>query len=231
MEYPINSSETVEKAFQEFLENYMGKQFDELDMQEISDYVMKHIYKSDPVLDVRRFMQVGGTPVANVPTLPTAGALNLYLNLILEEVVEFAIACSPNGDLEVDTALHKAINKIWTIKDKMKAAGKMANITEALDALVDLQYVMHNATNGLGLHNVFHAGHDLVHASNMSKFATDIADATKTHEEYKAQNKEAYIEMVTNLFVVKRKEDGKILKAACWVEADLRPLVSPTLEQ
>ena len=223
--------EAVETAFLVFLEEMFPNDLDSISSQMILDYVMNNIYKADPVQDVRHFMQVGGTPVAHEPTLPTVGALNLYLNLILEEVVEFAIACSPDGHTVVDVALHKALNKVWTIQDKMKAARKVANIVEALDALVDLQYVMHNATNGLGLHKVFHDGHDLVHASNMSKFATNAEDAAKTLDDYKAQNKEAYIELVLNLFVVKRKEDGKILKAACWKEADLQPLISLPLER
>lgn len=220
-----NKKESVETALFIFLEDFLGEKVDGDVTVAIADYVMKNIYKADAVNNVRTFMQVGGTPVATEPTLPSKEALMLYLNLILEEVVEFAIASHHEGENYINAALLKAFNKVNAIATKMRKEGKENNIVDALDALVDLEYVMHNATNGLGLHNVFHDAHDLVHASNMSKFTRIKSEADATLEAYKAEGKDAVVVKVYDYYVVKRIEDGKILKAACWNEADLSGLV------
>ena len=92
---------------------------------------------------VREFHETYGLAVKAAPDLADARINALRVSLLAEELEEF------------------------------KAAVAAANPLAALDALVDLQYVLDGAFLSLGLHKVKADAFAEVHRSNMSKLGAD----------------------------------------------------------
>lgn len=64
-----------------------------------------------------------------------------------------------------------------------------------------------------------------VHDSNMSKFCKTLYEADLTLNKYHIQNIDAYHVFVNGLYVVKRRDDNKILKSINYHAVDLTDLV------
>lgn len=119
---------------------------------------------------VREFHETYGLAVKAAPDLADTRINALRVSLLAEELEEF------------------------------KAAVAAANALAALDALVDLQYVLDGAFLSLGLHNVKAAAFAEVHRSNMSKLGADGKP-------------------------VRRESDGKVLKGPNFFQPNLQQFI------
>lgn len=151
-----------------------------------------------------RFNKRGGQDVANndIFKVPIEEDLLLQSSLIREELAETIFA--------------------YQNKDK----------EGILDGLVDLTYVVFGMVNRFGLKESFIKAFDRVHESNMGKFCNTIDEAEKTSNYYKTKGIETTITFLEDedVYVVKRKLDGKILKSINWKEAKLGDLIKDRKE-
>lgn len=155
------------------------------------------MYKEPQALtDVAKFMKAFTQPVLDVPTIPSADRCELRVNLIQEELNELSVAI------------------------------KAKDIVECADAFADLQYVLSGAIHEFGLGERFGNIFDNVHQSNMSKICTSYEDAADTLKHYKNQGIEVYSEKLEgDTYVIKRKEDNKVLKSINYTPAKLTSIV------
>ena len=155
------------------------------------------MYKEPQALtDVAKFMKAFTQPVLDVPTIPSTDRCELRVNLIQEELNE--------------------------LSDAIKAK----DIVECADAFADLQYVLSGAIHEFGLGERFGNIFDNVHQSNMSKICTSYEDAADTLKHYKNQGIEVYSEKLEgDTYVIKRKEDNKVLKSINYTPAKLTSIV------
>ena len=119
---------------------------------------------------VREFHETYGLAVKAAPDLADTRINALRVSLLAEELEEF------------------------------KAAVAAANPLAALDALVDLQYVLDGAFLSLGLHKVKADAFAEVHRSNMSKLGADGKP-------------------------VRRESDGKVLKGPNFFQPNLQQFI------
>jgi predicted HAD superfamily Cof-like phosphohydrolase len=134
--------------------------------------------------------------IGSTPAIPDAQTCELRENLLQEELNEFTTAIE-NDDL-----------------------------VEATDALIDLQYVLSGAIIAFGLHNIAYDLFEEVQRSNMSKLCKTMDEALATVEHYKIKKGfNCYIKESGDLFVVKRVEDGKILKSVAYSPCDLKSII------
>ena len=155
------------------------------------------MYKEPQALtDVAKFMKAFTQPVLDVPTIPSTDRCELRVDLIQEELNE--------------------------LSDAIKAK----DIVECADAFADLQYVLSGAIHEFGLGERFGNIFDNVHQSNMSKICTSYEDAADTLKHYKNQGIEVYSEKLEgDTYVIKRKEDNKVLKSINYTPAKLTSIV------
>ena len=155
------------------------------------------MYKEPQALtDVAKFMKAFTQPVLDVPTIPSTDRCELRVELIQEELNE--------------------------LSDAIKAK----DIVECADAFADLQYVLSGAIHEFGLGERFGNIFDNVHQSNMSKICTSYEDAADTLKHYKNQGIEVYSEKLEgDTYVIKRKEDNKVLKSINYTPAKLTSIV------
>lgn len=90
--------------------------------------------------------------------------------------------------------------------DELKAALAEGDIVEALDALIDLQYVLDGAFLSFGLHGVKDAAFREVHRSNMSKLGEDGTP-------------------------ILRESDGKVLKGPNYFKPNIAQFVDPQVRE
>lgn len=119
---------------------------------------------------VQEFHDTYGLPVKDAPDLSDPKTNDLRINLLAEEL------------------------------DELKEALKNNDPVEALDALIDLQYVLDGAFLSLGLHDVKEAAFAEVHRSNMSKLGEDGKP-------------------------IRRESDGKVMKGPNYFTPDLAQFV------
>lgn len=151
---------------------------------------------------VKEFMTVFGQEVKGKVELPSREIMKLRVKLLAEEVKELEEACA-NDDL-----------------------------VEILDAFTDIRYVLEGAVLAFGMQGIAEEAFDAVHDSNMTKACNTMVLATQTKESYGKLGVETYIEQSAtkgmqggNLFLVKRKEDGKVLKSIHWKQQDLKSIL------
>lgn len=168
---------------------------------------------------VKEFTGLAGQPVYTVPTQSSAKLTALRLNLIVEELQEL-YAATLNHKSKYARLLHHLFSVIRDSTAQLQDSDIDHNGQEIPDALSDLLYVIHGAgaTFGYDLDMYF----DIVHESNMSKFAPSEEAARKTIALYvdgKHPDKRGAV--VTGLdfrkvgaerFAIYSVETGKILK-------------------
>jgi predicted HAD superfamily Cof-like phosphohydrolase len=136
-------------------------------------------------------------PILEKPTIPSEERCRLRVALIAEELKELEQA----------------------IKDK--------DITEAADALCDIQYVLSGAILEFGLGEKFKSLFEEVQRSNMSKACKSEQEAIDTVSFYKAKdNTECYYREEGGKWLVYRKSDNKTIKSVNYSPADLKKILS-----
>lgn len=155
------------------------------------------------VKQVSEFHKLFNHPILEEPKFPDKKRYNLRVNLIEEETKELIEAIS------------------------------QGNLVEVADALVDLQYVVAGAMLEFGFGEISQELFDEVHRSNLSKACTSRQEAEETiHQEVFLQDTEVEdyeIEEIDSrigqLFLVKRRSDGKLIKSKNYSTADLKKIV------
>ncbi|MBM3919303.1 MAG: hypothetical protein FJ344_07370 [Sphingomonadales bacterium] len=150
----------------------------------------------DCLNQVAAFHKTFRHPIVSEPAIPEPSRADLRIRLIREELNE----------------LQEAVDQ--------------GDITEAADALCDLQYVLSGAILEFGLADRFPALFNEVQRSNMSKACSSREEAEETIHWYDEQKgEEAYMEEHEGMYLVYRKHDKKTLKSIRYSPAHLEPLV------
>jgi predicted HAD superfamily Cof-like phosphohydrolase len=141
---------------------------------------------------VAEFHNLMNQPVLENPQIPAIDRCLLRIALIQEELNE----------------LKEGIDK--------------KNLTEILDALCDLQYVVTGSVLEFGMKDIFDEAFAEVHRSNMSKACNTLEEAEKTQIYYLEQRGiETYIVERDSKFFVLNKDNHKQLKSINYSEAQL----------
>lgn len=118
------------------------------------------------------------------------------------------------------------INMMQEELDELKEAVALEDPVEMLDALCDLQYFLSGTVVELGMKSIFGKAFREVHDSNMSKLCYSVVEAKDTVELYQeARGVETFFHKQGDYWVVKRKEDGKILKSINWRKPRLDKII------
>jgi predicted HAD superfamily Cof-like phosphohydrolase len=110
--------------------------------------------------------------------------------------------------------------------NELKDAIKNNDIQEAADAFCDLQYVLSGAILEFGLGDRFSSLFDEVQRSNMSKACQSLSEAQETQQKYLHEKQiVSEIKEKSDLYLVYRTEDGKVLKSVNYSPADLSKFI------
>ena len=139
-----------------------------------------------------------------------------------------------NEDIENNPDIMKLrLDLIEEEFNELKDAIKQRDITEMRDAIADILYVVYGAAHTFG----FNADRDfdIVHSSNMSKLCSTEEEAKDTVAKYESEFKEGktpydspyyYLNEVTNLWIVKNKSTGKVLKSINYTPVNFEDQIS-----
>jgi hypothetical protein len=145
------------------------------------------------VSEVEEFNALMNKPNNYEPTIPAQKEWEFVYNFVLEELEEYKEACQ-KGD-----------------------------IVEILDALCDITYV--SLGNGAMLHGLkgkIWPAYLEVQASNLSKACKTEEEAIKTIEiRSKEQGEACHYEQVSNMYIVYRTRDRKVLKSISYFKPNL----------
>jgi predicted HAD superfamily Cof-like phosphohydrolase len=189
----------------------------------------------DYINKVKEFMNLCEQPVVEQPTIMPEDRNKLRIALIFEELKEYAEAsglldyfndfCDRSVSDFVDTYGHKS--------NEYKPERGLVNLTEQLDALCDLQYVLSGTILENGFTNVFDEAFNEVHRSNMSKLVRNNDELLATFNKYKNEDIDVYFGNSNqnpekdSIFPtpVYRLIDDKVLKSINYSPADLTKFV------
>lgn len=115
------------------------------------------------------------------------------------------------------------------IREEMKEleeAVATQDMTETVDALADILYVVYGmgASLGIDLDKAF----GIVHQSNMSKVCTSKEDAEETVKRYQQDSRydsPTYEQVGPKVFLVKNQSTGKVLKSYKYLPANFESLL------
>ena len=99
------------------------------------------------------------------------------------------------------------------------------DLTEVLDALVDLQYVLYGAVLTFGMQDVWEKAFEEVHINNMTKACKTEEEADATIEFYLKQGISVFVEKVNDLYVIYRTSDKKVMKSIDYIPVSLSKFV------
>jgi predicted HAD superfamily Cof-like phosphohydrolase len=183
---------------------------------------------------VLEFMQFFQTEfVAPKPTLISAKRAKLRFDLILEELMEIALAANARHELLL--SLCETIQK--TITTPYHAVNAEQRIVDVADGTADLIYVVMGLPIEFGIHPITDKVFDEVHRSNMTKACLTKEEALETIGHYLAKDgtHADFQEMVNGQgetrYVVYRTSNNKVLKSINYSEADLYPIVNSFIEE
>ena len=200
--YVICAKNTVDENWVEsFLSDYNE---DKIKRYKFSDFMEKQLNKdlskterkqfsdNNYLTKVSEFMEMFNQPVLDKPRIPATDRAQLRIDLIQEELNELKVAIESN------------------------------DLTECLDAFLDLQYVLSGAVHEFGMGDIFKDAFDEVHASNMSKACNNEDEVIATQEFYaKRDGIETVVVERNGKYLVRRKNDNKQLKSVNYKAVDL----------
>lgn len=172
---------------------------------------------------VKDFHTTFNVNIGNTPSLPPIGERMLRVNLMFEELCEFALSMGP------EVTNHLAIilgNKKEELSLSLERGEVKENIVESLDALIDLRYVTDGTVLQLGLQDVHKSAFNEVHYTNMAKAHLTEEQALVTSGFYHKQNVDNYIREKEGYYIVYRKSDNKVLKPHDWKAPNLKQFFS-----
>jgi hypothetical protein len=150
------------------------------------------------------------------------------MDLRTKQVIQFMVA-SGQPVLEIPTIPLNRVNlRIKLLQeelDELKEGINNNDLVEVFDALLDLEYILLGTVVEFGMAKIFDEGFEEVHSSNMSKFCKDGHEVIETMISYKNQGVNTHCETMGDLLVIKRIEDGKILKNINYRKCNLQPII------
>jgi len=165
---------------------------------------------------VAEFMVTFDQEVNIEPTKISKDINKLRIALIFEELREYAEA---SGLIyEFEDMLEKRLADSHNMT-QVHPHPTSVNQVEQLDALLDLQYVLSGAVHAHGFGKIFDAAFNEVHSSNMSKACDTLEEVIDTKDQY--SEVVSTCDTTRRPLVVKRKEDGKVLKSINYRPAEL----------
>lgn len=197
---------------------------------------------------VIEFMQASGQVVNETPTELTVDQATLRYKLYIEEVTELREAIIAQDKVET---LDAVVDILYITLGTAATIGHRSN-SEVIKALEFCESKKGRSTMDIlsyleGLHvddydeAIFYTivlAHDiglsrvqiqkafeLVHTNNMSKFCKSIKEAIASVQEYSLQGVEAFWQRRGDLYVILRKEDGKVLKGINYKKVELKELL------
>jgi methylaspartate ammonia-lyase len=117
------------------------------------------------------------------------------------------------------------INLLQEELAELEEAAYKRDIVEVLDALCDLQYILHGAVLDFGLKEAFEEACAEVHESNMSKFCNSTWEAQQSCKRYQFKGIETYYRLVNGKHIILRSSDDKILKGIRFFEPRLKEII------
>lgn len=161
--------------------------------------------------------------------------VDLANKLIREELDEYLEAVSNDDKVgQVDALVdlffvivQKECVDFWFADTRMEEYEYEPNISTVVEEL--LRHPQHKSryfdcykTIAKKLGSGFLSAVDEVFKSNMSKACVTEEEAQQTVAKYKAEGVDTYVKKYNDYFVVKRKNDGKVLKSINFKEPDLK---------
>lgn len=176
------------------------------------------------IQEVKKFHEATGLKVGERPEVSEKSDINLRLKLIFEEFMELVEAFGTDNTNEFCTHMFETI-ETFKHNREFSVLHVGADLTEIIDAYIDLQYVLSGSVISNGMHEIFDMGFEIVQTSNMSKLCNNKKQLDDTLEYYRQQG--VKVGHRTNQYgtVVFRLEDGKILKNKYYTKANLGGLV------
>lgn len=167
---------------------------------------------------VKEFHKVFGQVTNASPCIPDLDTSKLRISLLYEELIELSQAMGVSIHLKEISA--KFATEITTEKELYN----LKSVTDTLDALTDIQYVLDGAKLACGMYHFHEQAFNEVHRSNMSKLCDNIEDAKSTLSHYENLGYSGTIESVDGKYRVIRS-DGKLLKSIKYSPADLEQFI------
>lgn len=154
--------------------------------------------------------------------------LELRLNLMFEELSEFAIASGMLGYVFFTKLCHKFIETTRGYNE----VSMVPDLNEMLDALCDMRVVNDGTILACGFQDIFDQAFDNVHKANMSKGFTDVQSAQKAADQQLTNNGtlcNIYRKSLsdgTPFAYLTRATDNKVLKSPNFVPPDHTKLIA-----
>lgn len=196
----------------------LSDKFTSNEIYELADALMGRLLPT-PLEQVAEFHDMFEHPILDEPDIPSSDRCILRLKLIFEELHELSIAMGE--ELSFVMLIDNWIGQ-KTI-DNLPSAN--VDMEEALDALVDLEYVLMGAVLELGMTSIFYEAFREVHESNMTKASTSYQVARDTVS-YRLDKYGEVCNIIEKppYFIIKRNDD-KIIKSISYKEAKVGHLI------
>ena len=145
---------------------------------------------------VSNFHKTFNAPILDTPKIPSQKRCDLRVSLLQEEL------------------------------DELKDAINNNDLVEILDAITDLEYILHGTILEFGLQNIFNIAFDEVQRSNMSKACNNEEEAKATLEHYfEKDGTKGYYKENNGKWIVYREGDDKVLKSVNYSPASLKTIL------
>ena len=156
---------------------------------------------------------------------PTEAKLDLLLDLLLEELTEAVQAGTAKNQRNFIQLLEKAQRKLAF---DLKSEDEKIDLIELRDAVADMFVVNANIVYHFGIND--QKDFEDVMKSNNSKYCTTEEEAEATVQAYQSgthwdkpnQVLNAFSEKVDNIYVIRNKDNGKILKSINYKPVELK---------
>lgn len=173
---------------------------------------------NNSIESVKEFHRVFSQPIKETIGVPSKERAILRVRLIFEELMELAEASGVGAEFN--------LLLIKSMKLNDSSFSKESNNAEALDALVDLQYVLDGTILEYGMDKVFEQAHNNVHASNMTKFCTTKEELQLSLDHFKEKDIQVYTRETNGVYFIYKAEDSKLLKPLNYVSADMEKIIT-----
>jgi predicted HAD superfamily Cof-like phosphohydrolase len=133
----------------------------------------------------------------------------------VKQFMKIAGQTETTSDLSNDKLIEFRLSLIEEELNELKEALKNKDMVEVRDAISDIEYVILGAAVAFDINA--DTDFDIVHKSNMTKFCSSEEEAQNTVNWYKENKKDLYdspyYEKVDDVWVVKNRSTGKVLKS------------------
>lgn len=165
---------------------------------------------SDKLEKLETFQALAGQLNLDFGRIPTVAERKIRLKLALEELSELAEAFGLKASF-IQLLLQNVTNFSGSLDTEEY------NELEALDALLDVEYINQGTVVTCGFQKIFDREFDKVHENNMTKFPTDFDIALHSSEMYNIKDQvEVHLDKReidgTIHYRIIRYPDGKVMK-------------------